>query len=349
MPNYEVISRKMISFGILKAQMIFDAIVMVAVVIVLPYRIAHQLYLPKKEKNMKNKNLKLPIIIIAIGIIIAIATSLLVSIQKTPTVTNQDFDFSITYKIDGETKTLNGVYNSRFTGFGGNGVDPLCRYYEGTYKIEGEDDGDRCFTIAEKDGYELYIVALLNDCYLMGDEENESYDSYIEGPTLEAEDKDGNQYDETEMPDVFDAEIVSFEYPTPIENTFRFAGFSGLYETNTGAMTLVGILTLILCMIFVKKDDGVEYGVLDKINIILNFALMLSALPIIYIGAVFVQAYPTGPDWLYQAYLCIPQIIPFSIAASLSLRRKGFRKSGFFIQFLAPALEVIIVVLEYIL
>ncbi len=298
---------------------------------------------------MKKKSLKLPIIIIAIGIIIAIAASLLASIQKTPTITNQDFDFSITYKLDGETKTLNGVYSSRFTGFGGNGVDPLCRYYEGTYKVEGEDDGDRCFTIDEKDGYKLYIVALLNDYYLMGDEENESYDSYIEGPTLEAEDKDGNQYGESELPDVFDAEIVSFEYPTPIENTFRFAGFSGLYETNTEVMTLVGILTLILCMIFVKKGDGVEYGVLDNINIALNFAMMFFIFPIIYIAAIFIQAYPTGPDWIYQAFLCIPQIIPFSVAASLSLRRKGFRKIGFFIQFLAPALEVIIVVLEYVL
>ena len=298
---------------------------------------------------MKNKSLKLPIIIIAIGIIIAIAASLLVSMQKTPTVTNKDFDFSITYKLDGETKTLNGVYSSRFTGFGANGVDPLCRYYEGTYKVEGEDDGDRCFTIAEKDGYELYIVALLNDYYLMGDKENESYDSYTEGPTLEAEDKDGNQYDEADLPDVFDAEIVSFEYPEPIENAFNFTGFSGLYVVNAGVMVLVGLLTLILCMIFVRKGEGVEYRALDKIGIALNFAAVLFVLPIIYIAAVFVQAYKIGPDWLYQAYLCIPQIVPFSIAASLSLRRKGFRKSGFFIQFLAPAIEVIIVVLENIM
>jgi hypothetical protein len=205
---------------------------------------------------MKNKSLKLSIIIIAIGIIIAIAASLLVSMQKTPKISNQDFEFSITYKLDGETKTINGVYSSRFTGFGANGVDPLCRYYEGTYKVEGEDDGDRCFTIAKKDGYELYIVALLNDYYLMGDKENESYDSYTEGPTLEAEDKNGNQYGETELPDIFNAEIVSFKYPEPIENTFNFIGFSGLYVVNEGVMVLVGILTLILCMIFVKKDDG---------------------------------------------------------------------------------------------
>jgi hypothetical protein len=298
---------------------------------------------------MKNKSLKLPMMIIAIGIIIAIAASLLVSIQKTPTVTNQDFDFSITYKLDGETKTINGVYSIRFTGFGGEGIDPLCRYYEGTYKVEGEDDGDRCFTIAEKDGYTLYIVALLNDYYLMGDEENESYDSYAEEPTLEAEDKDGMQYGEEELPDFFDAEIVSFEYPEPIENTFRFAGISGLYVVNTGVMILVGILTLILCMILVKKGDGIQYGALDQIGIALNFIAVLFVLPILYIASIFVQAYKMGPDWIYQAYLCIPLIIPFSVAASLSLRRNGFRKSGFFIQFLAPAIEVLITVLESVL
>ena len=298
---------------------------------------------------MKNKSLKLPIIIIAIGIIIAIAASLLVSMQKTPTVTNKDFDFSITYKLDGETKTLNGVYSSRFTGFGGNGVDPLCRYYEGTYKFEGEDDGDRCFTIAEKDGYELYIVALLNDCYLMGDEENETYDSYTEGPTLEAEDKDGNQYDETEMPAVFDAEIVSFEYPEPIENTLVFAGFSALYSVNMGVMLLAGLLTLLICVILVKKSEKVSYSVLDKIGIVLNFISVFAVLPIISLAACLIQAYPTGPDWIYQAYLCVPPIIAFSIAASVALRRKGFGKSGFFVQFLGIIVEVILAVLEYAL
>ena len=102
-------------------------------------------------------------------------------------------------------------------------------------------------------------------------------------------------------------------------------------------------------MIFVKKGDGVKYGILDIIGIVLNVAAMLLALPIIYIAAIFIQAFPTGPDWIYQAYLCVPQIIPFSIAASLSLRRKGFRKIGFCIQFVAPAIEVILAVLEYVL
>ncbi len=298
---------------------------------------------------MKSKGLKVPVILIVVSIIVAILASLLVSMQKTPAITKHDFDFSITYKLDGETKTLNGVYSCRFTGFGGDGVDPLCRYYEGTYTVEGESDNDRCFTIAQKDGYELYIVALLNDSYLMGDVKNDSYDSYNERPTLEAEDNEGYQYDEADLPAVFDAEIVSFEYPEPIENTFRFTGFSGLHATSTGVMTLVGVLALILCMIFVRKGSDVEYRVLDKFGIALNFAAMFFVLPILYITAVFVQAYPTGPDWIYQAYLCIPQMIPFSIAASVSLRRKGFRKSGFCVQFIALVIEAILILIEYIL
>ena len=114
-------------------------------------------------------------------------------------------------------------------------------------------------------------------------------------------------------------------------------------------MVLVGILTLILCMIFVKKGEGIEYRALDKVGIALNFVAMFFALPIMYLASALIQAYPMGPDWIYQAYLCIPQIVPFTVAASLSLRRKGYRKIGFFIPFVAPAIEAIIAVLEIVL
>jgi hypothetical protein len=183
----------------------------------------------------------------------------------------------------------------------------------------------------------------------MGDKNNDSYEPNVGGPTLEAEDEDGNQYDEEDLPDVFDAEIVSYEYPEPIKNTFSFKSFSGLHDASMGVMILVGVLTLILCLIFAKKADGVKYGVLDVIGIILNCGAMFFVLPIISIAAIFIQAYPTGPDWIYQAYLCVPPIIPFTVAASLSLRRKGFTKLGFFIQFLAPVIEVILIICETIL
>ena len=298
---------------------------------------------------MKNKALKIPAIIIAIGIILSVAAYLLASIKTMPAVTEPDFDYSITYRLGGETKTINCVYTSRFSRFGNAGINPLERYYDGEYTVDGA-EASRCYTIAQKDTVELYIVATFNDSYLMGDTKHVSYGP-LEAPYLEAVDSEGYSYDSdgAELLSMFDAEIVSWEYPEPIENTFVFAGIAGLHSGNTLAMIVVGILTLILCMIFVKKGEGVEYSVLDKLGIALNFVAMFFALPILYLSSVLIQAYPTGPDWIYQAYLCIPQIFPFSVAASVSLRRKGFRKSGFFIQFLAPALLVIVSIFEYVL
>ena len=295
------------------------------------------------------KKLRLSAIIIAIGLVIAVAAHFLTSMCKMPTVTEQDFAYSVTYKLDGETKTLNGVYTCSFSRFGNNGIDPLDRYYSGEYTVDGVTTDSRTYTIAQKDGTELYIVMSFNDCYLMGDTKNDSYSESIRAPQLEAKDEEGNQYGETELPDTFDAEIVSWEYPEPIENTFVFAKFSGLHATGMAAMLLVGLLTLIACIIFVKKDETVVYCVLDKIGILLNFAVVMVALPIIFLSAWLIQAFPTGPDWIYQAYLCVPQIIPFTLAASVSLRRKGFSKIGFIIQFFGPAILIILSILEYIL
>ena len=182
--------------------------------------------------------------------------------------------------------------------------------------------------------------------YLMGDNQEE-YE--LVDPCLEATDAEGYQYGEDELPAEFDTEIISWEYPEPIENTFVFAGFSALYSVNMGVMLLAGLLTLLICVILVKKSEEVSYSVLDKIGIVLNFIGVFAVLPIISLAACLIQAYPTGPDWIYQAYLCVPPIIVFSIAASVALRRRGFGKSGFFVQFLGIIVEVILAVLEYAL
>ena len=296
---------------------------------------------------MKKNVLKIPVIIIAIGLILTIVAYFLASIQLKPTVSEQDFPYSVTYKVDGETKIFEGVYTCRFDGFGGNGIDPLSRYYSEEYTVNGVASPSRSYKIAEKDGYVLEIITLFDSSYLMGDSEDES--DGLEAPCLEAVDADGNQYGETELPDVFDAEIVSWKYPEPIKNSFMFAGFSGLYVVNMGAMLLVGLLTLIVCVIFVKKGEGVVYSALDIIGIVLNFLTAIVALPFISFVVSLVQAYKTGPDWIYQVYLCMPPIMALSLAASVSLRRKGFRLSGFLIQFLYIAIFVILAIFEYIL
>ena len=59
--------------------------------------------------NLKNKNL--PKLIFAIGIIAMVAAYLLTAIVMKPAVTEYDFDYSVTYRLNGETVTFDGVYN----------------------------------------------------------------------------------------------------------------------------------------------------------------------------------------------------------------------------------------------
>ena len=112
---------------------------------------------------MYGKKTKLPLIIIAIGLLVAAAAHLLTSAYMRPTVTEHDFEYSVTYKIDGETKTLNGVHTSRFRGFSYGGIEPTTRYYEGEYADYGLAEHTYAYTLAQKDGYDICIVTYFND------------------------------------------------------------------------------------------------------------------------------------------------------------------------------------------
>lgn len=296
---------------------------------------------------MLKEKRRLFLIVIAIGLLAAVAAHFLFSVQKKPAVTEQAFPYSVTYKLDGETKTISGVYTCRFTGFSDNGISPLERHYDGFWQVDGVDMEDCTYKIAEKDGVELFIVTQFDRDYLMGDAAHISYDMY-NAPALEAIDREGYAYDEAAQLDTFGAEIVSWEYPEPIENSLIFHGFAGLSTDSMIAMSVVGLLTLVACLIFVKKDPAVTYKVLDYIGIVLNFGIIFIALPIIGLAGAMIQMFPTGADWIYQADLCVPVITAFAVAASVSLRRLGFSKSGFFIQFLGPAALVILSIFEYV-
>ena len=297
---------------------------------------------------MEIKSLKIPAIIIVIGLVLSLAASLFTNIILTPTVTEHDFNFSITYKLGGETKTLEGVYRCTYEGFA-EGQDPSDRYYTGEYTINGQTARSHTYTIAQKDGAELYIVMLFNDCYLMGDKKDMDYEPVLEEPYLAAVDKEGYPYDETNMPSEFTAEIISWDYPEPIENTFVFSGFSILHAGSMLAMLVVGLLTVVACMIFVKRDKTVPYKALDKLSILANFAACFLAIPFFVICIALMLATMGGEDIVTQILLCTPAITALTVAASIALRRNGFTKTGFFIQFAGPVLFFVPAVLESII
>lgn len=297
---------------------------------------------------MKLKKLRLPIIILVIGILASVISCLLTGIAKEPTVKEHDFSFSVTYKLDGEEKTFYNVYSCKYHDYDED-VITTDRFYVGEYKEYGLTSNTGSYAIAQKDEYFLCVVTTFNDAYLMNDTKNKYYEEVLEEPYLVIYDKEGYCYEEAEKLSMFDAEIISWEYPEPIENSFEFVGFSVLNEISMFCMLLIGLLMLILCIILVKKDKDVIYGTIDILGIVLNFLAGFIALPLITIASWFIQAFQMGPDWIYQIYLCLPAITAFSLAASISLRRKGLKVTGFSIQFLSPVIIFILALIENII
>ena len=294
---------------------------------------------------MNIKNIKLPVIIIAIGLIIAIASCFFTGIMKAPTIKDHEFDYSVTYRLDGEIKTYEGGFKCNFDGHDGHD-DPTLREYVGVHTKNGNVLNSISFTVAQKDGVELSIVVDLDAAYLMGDPDKYEYVSGNEEPYLEAVDQEGYG---VEVSDFFDAEIISWEYPEPIENSFEFVGFSRLYAVSMLVMLLVGVLTIIACVIFVKKNADVSYKPLDKLSVIANFIIGIVAISFITVAIFFFPLVMDSGSLMYQIYLCIPALTAFTIAASVALRRKGFAKSGFFVQFVFPVLFFIEIIVESII
>ena len=291
---------------------------------------------------MNIKNIKLPIIIIVVGMLVAAASCFLVGIRKEPVIKERDFDYSVTYRLDGEEKTLEGIFKCKFSR-GNEFTDPTSRDYVGEYIQNGNELNSYYTTIAQKDGVELFIVAELDADYLMGDPEDGEYNLGNNDPYLEAVDSEGIA---VEVSDTFDAEIISFEYPEPIENSFQFAGFSVLYANSMFSMLLVAILTIIACMIFVRRNADVSYKILDKLSIAFNFILLFAVIPFITVAVFLFPLVMDEKTLLYQIYLCIPALTAFTIAASVVLRRKGFSKSGMIVQFVFPVLWILQILLE---
>ena len=102
--------------------------------------------------------MKLPIIIIVIGMIVAVASCFITGILKEPVIKEHAFEYSVTYKLDGEVQTFEGVFRCSFGGYDGYD-DHTTRHYVGEYTQNGKVLDSPSFTVAKKNGFELYIIA----------------------------------------------------------------------------------------------------------------------------------------------------------------------------------------------
>ena len=158
---------------------------------------------------MKMKRLALPVIILVVGLVLAVVAAMFAGILLDPAISQKDFDYSVTYTIDGETKTLEGVFRCTFEG---HGVDdnPLDRFYDGQFLGYEDSAHPGAFTIAQEGDRDLCGVVFLSCYYLMGDG---NADEYNDEPYLAIYDANGVEYDDVDLVESFGAEIVDWVYP----------------------------------------------------------------------------------------------------------------------------------------
>ena len=286
---------------------------------------------------MKNKKLLLPIIILILAIVASAALACIAGIVQKPKIETQEFPFSVTYKYNSETKTLNGTYVAEYYAGDTAGLEQI-RYWNGYVKDNESDDPNYCFVDQTEEGT-VYICPNIFAGYVMGDPqyadyylENEPYQPY--GMVLGKEDYIENT--DPEMLKEVGLEIISWDYPEPIENEFVFSHISRLSADIVPAFVLISLVALVLCIIFVKRDKEIPRKPIDVISTILNFAIGIVLLPFITVCCAFADINGGGEDLVFQITYCVPSIIVLGIALSVSLRRKGFSKASMIVQFIGP-------------
>ncbi len=60
------------------------------------------------------KSVKIPVLILAIGLVLTLVVCLFTNVILTPAITEHSFPFSVTYKLAGEAKTVEGIYTCKY-------------------------------------------------------------------------------------------------------------------------------------------------------------------------------------------------------------------------------------------
>lgn len=296
---------------------------------------------------MKAKKLILPAIML-VGLFIAYAIVSVVFCYNTkPAVPEGEFPFSITYEYLGETKTIAGVYACKY--YGSQTVfKEHNRYWDGEIIYT---EGD--YMVHQEEMKTLAVQPHMEAGYFMGDPlYRDYYQIYgLEGPEPYAEYYDYKNditfadYHQDEELASIGFRFIDFSFGEPIENSFSFSGIK--YEAdNIIFFAALTFIFLLLCIIFVRKDKEYKYSYLDKSCIVVNFIVGIVAVPFIYIICTMFGLVGSSYEWIDQIIYNIPPMAILCLALSVIFRRKGFPKTGFFIQFGGIVLFVLFLIVE---
>ena len=305
---------------------------------------------------MKNKKFSVPLILCVLLVIAYIASTLIFCYTTKPEICEGEFPFSITYEYKGETKTLSGVYKCKFSGSDTIWTEHS-RYWTGESIIEYDGEYDIPNIVFQDETMVLSVHEFIEPGYFMGDPLYKDWYSRhygLEGPQpdidyydyvneISLEDENVNR---EELLEELGFKLIDYTYPEPIENSFSLSGIE--YQAdNVPIFVVISFVFLILCIIFVRKDKEYEYTTLDKIGIALNFVIGIVVLPFISFFCWF-YGIVGGEDILSQITYNTPFIAITCLALSVVLRRRGARKTGFFIQFGGIVLFILLLIIDAI-
>ena len=274
---------------------------------------------------MKKSKLRLTGIIFAVTAVVMVIAVVLCGIAKKPTVTQGEFPYSVTYSVQGEVKTLEGVYHAEFIG-NESYADNTGRIYDG--------DDETWFTVYEEEGGKVQIITHMYASYLMGDAQDSDYFGDRDfAPELVYYDAEGYELEDEALKAEWDVEILEWEYPTPVENKLVFSHIAPMSGIVVLPLTAIALLALLAVLIFVKREEDVEKNMSYRFHTLLNIAVGVIGVPVFTIFGILSDIVGTDGSIAHQLVYLIAPVLALGIAASFALRRKGYGKASFIVQF----------------
>ena len=117
-----------------------------------------------------------------------------------------------------------------------------------------------------------------------------------------------NEYYDEETLAKQGVKLISFEYPTPVENSLIFSHISYFSGAVVLPTLLIALLALLATIIFVRKEKELKYKTIDIVSIVLGFVIGLTLIPFVSILAFFIDIEGGGPELYYQILYFIPAV-----------------------------------------
>lgn len=292
---------------------------------------------------MKKGKLFLPTIILVLAVVITTVSVIIAGISLKPVVTESEFPFSITYELDGETVTINDVYKVHYND------DEAYKYREYIGEIQDKKEDNTYYILKTEENGRIELWTQFYADYLMGDPEYDYFDEEPFEPRIYYYDEHETEFRDEETLAEHGAKLISFEYPEPIKNSLRFSHIVMPEDGVTLPSIIIAFLAMIATLIFVKKDTYYLRKPINIITIVFNFIIGFIVFPFFTTFAGLLNALGDVGDVMNLITYLLPALTILCITASIGLRRKLYGKSALAVQFISPAVFVIIIIISYCL